>query len=209
MSLLPNIPLIIEHIVGFLDYQYLIDLARVNLTFRDVCKQSFNGLASHQRSDFRVFTFHRDELKAYEFKDHCREGHLIVCKWLTTRFHLTAADARVCDNWAFRKACGNGHLDIVQWLTTQFHLTRNDAIADYNEALRMTCMNGDLVLVQWLVNKFNLTIGSMRLTLFESALELACGKGHLSVVKWLDDKFHLTDDNIRRDDNFYGCCWLW
>ncbi len=83
MALVANIPLIVEHIIGFIEYEYLIKLAAVSSIFRGVCRQRYKGITTVQREDVRLMTFRRNELKRTDFMDHCKKGHLVVARWLT------------------------------------------------------------------------------------------------------------------------------
>ncbi len=199
-----KIPLIIENIVEFAGYEYWIELARVNRMFKVCCQQQFKQLTKRQRKDFRVYNFHKYEVAWNNLDYHCKKGHLLVAKWLTTRFDITPEYIKNGNMRVFREAC-EGDLVIVKWLTSRFNLTAVDG--DYRRygvggGLSHACMKGNLDIVKWLTKQFDLTVDDVRAN-YNQAFRWACYGGHLLVVQWLIEKFDLTvnDMTISNPDN--------
>ncbi len=194
MSLVADIPLIVEYIINFTYYGDLINFSTINKVFNLICKDAFHRLSKCQKQDLRLihFTSKTSFLRKKYFRNHCRQGHLLVAQLLADHFQLTDSDIYNCN--AFLLACTHGHLSIAQWLTEKIPTAATQATYEY-AILQDVCMQGHLIVAQWLVNKFGLTDKTGK------AFRFACGNGHLLVAQWLTDKFKLTVDHARIYDN--------
>jgi ankyrin repeat protein len=117
----------------------------------------------------------------------CRNGHLLVCKWLLKKG--AAADITKADKNGFPPlyhAWENGHLSVRKWLVENgaaANITRVDSLG--RTPMYMACEGGHLSKCKWLFE-----VGAaedITKAGFNGAtpMWIACHQGQLSVCKWL------------------------
>jgi hypothetical protein len=95
----------------------------------------------------KLYYKHTDLIDGYytvkAFNKSCKNGHLLICKWL-----YTIEGKFICDIWSLYEACKYGHLHIVQWL-----LSINKQLLDddnYDLLLTIAKERDHLAVYEWL-----------------------------------------------------------
>lgn len=92
-----------------------------------------------------------------EFLEACKNGHLVIVKYLTTSPELTVHANIDCNfSEGFRWACHYGHLEVVMYLLTSPEIVEAgyqhaDIHAENELGLLWACTTGNLEIVKYLL----------------------------------------------------------
>ena len=100
------------------------------------------------------FEFQTRDITGKWLQTVCSDGHAHIMKWLTDRFHLTAAHIRARDVLLY--ACFSGDPAFVRWLVGRFGLTARDARVDHHRLLWCMCAAEQIQMTAWIMGHFGL-----------------------------------------------------